>query len=352
MQAGRRPTMNTGPWEPLGPWQGEPRSLMLAPMAGVTDLPFRLLARECGASLAITEFTNSTALTREATTSWRRMETHQMEDPFIPQIFGGDLNDMVTAAGLLEPQASIIDLNFGCPAPKVTRVCAGAALMGEPDMLLDIVRAVSDRVDIPVTAKMRLGTGQGPDTVLDLVDSLPEAGAQRICIHGRTLRQRYSGVADWDTIAEAVERSSVPVIANGDVVDAASAAACLQHTAAAGVMIGRGAIGRPQVFGEIRVGLGWMEEADLPWVAADPETWASSDENERAFRTREWCWSRYIELAEATTGLRAKWMQRHAVAFTKGLPGGRAVRAVMHDQPDEHAFAASVTKFLKGAGAE
>ena len=130
--------MGTGPWEPLGPWQGEPRALMLAPMAGVTDLPFRLLARECGASLAITEFTNSTALTREATTSWRRMETHAMEDPFIPQIFGGDLDDMVTAAGLLEPQADIIDLNFGCPAPKVTRVCAGAALMGHPDMLLDI----------------------------------------------------------------------------------------------------------------------------------------------------------------------------------------------------------------------
>ncbi|NBT30247.1 MAG: tRNA-dihydrouridine synthase family protein [Gammaproteobacteria bacterium] len=94
----------------------------------------------------------------------------------------------------------------------------------------------------------------GPDTVLDLVDRLPEAGAQRICIHGRTLRQRYAGVADWDTIAEAVQRSTVPVIANGDVVDAKSAAACFERTAAAGVMIGRGAIGRPQVFGEIRVG--------------------------------------------------------------------------------------------------
>ncbi len=344
--------MGTGPWEPLGPWEGEPRSLMLAPMAGVTDLPFRLLARECGASLAITEFTNSTALTREATTSWRRMETHPMEDPFIPQIFGGDLDDMVTAAGLLEPQAQIIDLNFGCPAPKVTRVCAGAALMGHPETLLDIVRAVSERVEIPVTAKMRLGTGQGPDTVLDLVERLPDAGAKRICIHGRTLKQRYAGVANWDTIAEAVERSSVPVIANGDVVDAASTAACLERTAASGVMIGRGAIGRPQVFGEIRVGLGWMEEHDLPWVANDPEAWDAAGEIERAFMTRQWCWSRYIELAEATTGLRAKWMQRHAVAFTKGLPGGRAIRAAMHSQPDEHAFAASVVDFLKGGIAQ
>ena len=344
--------MGTGPWKPMGPWEGEPRSLMLAPMAGVTDLPFRLLARECGASLAITEFTNSTALTREATTSWRRMETHEMEDPFIPQIFGGDLDDMVTAARLLEPQAQIIDLNFGCPAPKVTRVCAGAALMGHPDLLLDIVKAVSEQVQIPVTAKMRLGTGQGPDTVLDLVERLPDAGAKRICIHGRTLRQRYAGVANWDTIAQAVKRSSVPVIANGDVVDAPSAAACLEQTAAAGLMIGRGAIGRPQVFGEIRVGLGWMNEADLPWVAKDPDAWAIANDIERAFLTRRWCWSRYIELAEATTGLRPKWMQRHAVAFTKGLPGGRAIRAEMHNQPDAQAFAASVEVFLGGATAQ
>ncbi|MGB2362108.1 MAG: tRNA-dihydrouridine synthase, partial [Candidatus Poseidoniaceae archaeon] len=135
-------------------------------------------------------------------------------------------------------------------------------------------------------------------------------------------------------------------------VDAASAAACLERTAASGVMIGRGAIGRPQVFGEIRVGLGWMEEHDLPWVANDPEAWDAAGEIERAFMTRQWCWSRYIELAEATTGLRAKWMQRHAVAFTKGLPGGRAIRAAMHSQPDEHAFAASVVDFLKGGIAQ
>ena len=223
--------------------------------------------------------------------------------------------------------------------------------MGHPGTLLDIVRAVSERVHVPVTAKMRLGTGQGPDTVLELVDALPEAGAKRICIHGRTLKQRYAGVANWDTIAEAVERSSVPVIANGDVVDATSAAACFERTAAAGVMIGRGAIGRPQVFGEIRVGLGWMDEHDLPWVAHNTDAWSAANSIEQAFMTRRWCWSRYIELAEATTGLRAKWMQRHAVAFTKGLPGGRAIRAAMHSQPDEHAFAASVTAFLEGEAA-
>jgi tRNA-dihydrouridine synthase B len=342
--------MASGPWTSSGPWQGERRPLLLAPMAGVTDLPFRLLARECGADLAITEFTNSTALTREATTSWRRMETHASEQPFIPQIFGGDINDMVNAARLLEEAADVIDLNFGCPAPKVTRVCAGAALMGEPEHLLDIVRAVVDAVDVPVTAKMRLGTGSGPDTVLDLVERLPDAGAKRVCIHGRTLKQRYAGAANWDVIAEAVHRSSIPVIANGDVVDGASAAACLERTGAAGLMIGRGAIGRPQVFGDIAVQLGWRDEASLPWVSHDPEAWGSADGITRDFMARRWCWNRYIELAQRTSGLRTKWMQRHAVAFTKGLPGGKAVRAVMHEQPDEAAFAAQVSAFLN-AGA-
>ena len=338
--------MSAGPWVSPGPWHGERRPLLLAPMAGVTDLPFRLLARECGADLAITEFTNSTALTREATTSWRRMETHPTEQPFIPQIFGGDIHDMVSAARLLEDNADVIDLNFGCPAPKVTRVCAGAALMGEPDHLLEIVRAVADAVEVPVTAKMRLGTGSGPDTVLDLVERLPDAGARRVCIHGRTLKQRYAGTANWDVIAEAVERSSVPVIANGDVVDGPSAAACLKRTGAAGVMIGRGAIGRPQVFGDIAAHLGWVEEGSLPWVMHDPEAWHAADGIGRDFLARRWCWSRYLELAEQTTGLRTKWMQRHAVAFTKGLPGGKAVRAVMHEQADEAAFAARVSDFL------
>ena len=103
-----------------GIWDGEPRPLFLAPMSGVTDLPYRLLAKLCGADVTITEFTNSTALSREAAVSWRKMESHETEIPFIPQIFGGDANDMATAAEMLAPNADLIDLNFGCPAPKVT----------------------------------------------------------------------------------------------------------------------------------------------------------------------------------------------------------------------------------------
>ena len=329
-----------------GPWDGEERPLYLAPMSGVTDLPYRLLAKECGADVTITEFTNSTALTREAATSWRRMETHETEVPFIPQIFGGDPGDMATAAAMLAPAADVIDLNFGCPAPKVTNICAGAALMGEPDRLVSMVETIVDRVDVPVTAKMRLGTGGSrANNSTEICQRLEDVGAQRLCIHGRTLKQRYSGEADWTSIKEAVGEVEVPVVANGDVVDAASAAACLRHTGASGLMIGRGAIGRPTVFSDIKVGLGWMEEDDLPWVAQHDD-WHGLSGIGRSFASRKWCWDRYIELSEATVGIQGKWMQRHAIAFTKGLPGARKVRTLMHDQDSAKAMADAISGFL------
>lgn len=332
-----------------GPWDGEERPLYLAPMSGVTDLPYRLLAKECGADVTITEFTNSTALTREAATSWRRMETHETEVPFIPQIFGGDPGDMATAAEMLAPSADIIDLNFGCPAPKVTNICAGAALMGEPERLVSMVETIVERVDVPVTAKMRLGTGGGrANNSTEICQQLEAVGAQRLCIHGRTLKQRYSGEADWTSIKEAVDEVDVPVVANGDVVDAPSAAACLTHTGASGLMIGRGAIGRPTVFSDIKVGLGWMEEDDLPWVAQHDD-WHGLSDIGRAFVSRKWCWDRYIDLSEATVGIQGKWMQRHAIAFTKGLPGAKKVRTLMHEQDTAKAMADAISGFLEGA---
>ena len=332
-----------------GPWEGEARPLYLAPMSGVTDLPYRLLAKECGADVTITEFTNSTALTREAATSWRRMETHETEVPFIPQIFGGDPGDMATAAEMLAPAADVIDLNFGCPAPKVTNICAGAALMGEPDRLVDMVNSIVQRIDKPVTAKMRLGTGKGANNATEICQRLEAVGAQRLCIHGRTLRQRYAGVADWSSIKEAVDAVEVPVVANGDVVDARSAAACLEQTGASGLMIGRGAIGRPSVFADIKVGLGWMSLEDLPWVQEN-EHWFTMNEQEQAFASRRWCWDRYIHHSLATVGLQGKWMQRHAIAFTKGLPGAKRVRTLMHEQETNEAMAEAISTFLSGAG--
>ena len=334
-----------------GRWEGEPRPLFLAPMAGVSDLPFRLLAKDCGADVTITEFTNSTALTREAAASWRKMETDEREVPFIPQIFGGDINDMSKAADMLQSNADIIDLNFGCPAPKVTKICAGAALMGEPDLLVSMVSQIVSAVSIPVTAKMRLGTGYQTNNSTEICQRLEEVGAQRLCIHGRTLKQKYQGNANWEAIKEAVSAVNIPVVANGDVVDAHTAAACLEQTAASGLMIGRGAIGRPSVFSEIKVGLGWMNEEEQPWIVEDDQ-WAIRSEQGRMFQTRKWCWDRYIHYAQETIGIQPRWMQRHAVAFTKGLPGSKHVRSLMHQQPTPEKMAEAISNFLgKGSTA-
>jgi nifR3 family TIM-barrel protein len=255
---------------------------------------------------------------------------------------------MATAAEMLAPNADLIDLNFGCPAPKVTKICAGAALMGEPDNLVSMVEGIVDAVDIPVTAKMRLGTGAKQHNAIEICQRLEEVGTQRLCVHGRTLRQRYSGEADWNYIRKVVDSVDVPVIANGDVVDAKSATECLETTNAGGLMVGRGAIGRPSMFGEMKVGLGWMKEEDLPWVIANQENWFELDEIGRAFATRKWCWDKYIELSKQTTGIQGKWMQRHAVAFSKGLPGAKKVRGLMHVQPTPEDFAQSISEFLVG----
>ena len=329
-----------------GEWDGEARPLFLAPMSGVTDLPYRLLAKECGADFTITEFTNSTALTRDAAMSWRKMETCDDENPFIPQIFGGVIEDMALAAELLEDTADLIDLNFGCPAPKVTKICAGAALMGEPENLVSMWEAVVDRVKIPVTAKMRLGTGQGNFNAKEICQELENVGIQRLCVHGRTLRQRYSGVADWDYITEVVDAVETPVIANGDVVDAKTAKACLSQTHAAGLMVGRGAIGRPAVLGEIKGGLGGRGRDDFPGIAAhegDGDEWSYVAQH---FATRRWCWNRYIELARETTGLNLKSMRGHAVSFTKGLPSAKKIRNIMHGKQSREEFAQATSEFL------
>ena len=181
----------------------------------------------------------------------------------------------------------------------------------------------------------------------EICQRLEDVGAQRLCIHGRTLRQRYAGIADWSSIKEAVDAVDVPVVANGDVVDASSAAACLEQTGASGLMIGRGAIGRPSVFADIKVGLGWMSLDDLPWVQAN-EDWFEMNEQEQAFASRRWCWDRYVHHSLATVGLQGKWMQRHAIAFTKGLPGAKRVRTLMHEQETNEAMAEAISGFLSG----
>ncbi len=323
--------MNGKPNSDTGPVANIPSipHVHLSPMSGVTDLPFRLLALELGADVTVTEFTSAEALSRDQPRSWERVRTDPRERPFVAQIFGGDKTAMVTSAQRLEDTADIIDLNFGCPAPKVTRACAGAALMGEPDRLVDLVTAIIDAVDIPVTVKLRLGVDDANRNIVQISKRLEQAGASRLCVHGRTLKQRYRGSADWSVIASVVDAVSIPVIANGDVVDETSARACLDATGADGVMIGRAALGAPHVLWQVKTGLGWSGGTP-PWshlVRDVPESQASIEEERAA---KSWGFARYVELSKELECLRVKWLRRHAVDFTRGLPGGKTVRQALH----------------------
>ena len=310
--------------------------LFLAPMAGVTDLAYRLLARECGADVTVTEFTAASGLTRRNTNSWLKVESDSREKPFIPQIFGGITSEMVETVELLQDRADVIDINFGCPAPKVCRNDAGAALLRDPDRVVEMVRACLDVAEVPITVKVRLGTGSGPNTALEVARRLEAEGIERICVHGRTLRQRYSGEADWQQIREIVEAVEIPVIANGDVTDAVTATRCLKATGAAGVMIGRGAIGIPTLFHEIKRDLGWSN-GKPPWGVDDPAV------------ARHWCWERYIELSsELYREHGNKNLKRHAVSFTKGLPGASAMRVELHSIHDQRRLGQRVSEYLEG----
>ena len=236
--------------------------LVLAPMAGVTDWAFRSICAEMGASITVTEMVSSRALVYKDKKSAALLKKTPM-GICGAQIFGNDPAVMAEGARLaLEISGcDFLDINMGCPMPKIANSGDGCGLMRTPELAEAIVRAVSQAVDVPVTAKCRLGWDKGSINVLDFTKRMEQSGAAMIAIHGRTRSMLYTGVADWDAIRKAKEQLSVPVIANGDIVDAPSALKCLHWTKADGLMIGRASFGDPWLFQQVRAA---MEGRDIP----------------------------------------------------------------------------------------
>ena len=236
--------------------------LVLAPMAGVTDWAFRSICAEMGASITVTEMVSSRALVYKDKKSAALLKKTPM-GICGAQIFGNDPAVMAEGAWLaLEISGcDFLDINMGCPMPKIANSGDGCGLMRTPELAEAIVRAVSQAVDVPVTVKCRLGWDKGSINVLDFTKRMEQSGAAMIAIHGRTRSMLYTGVADWDTIRKAKEQLSVPVIANGDIVDAPSALKCLHWTKADGLMIGRASFGDPWLFQQVRAA---MEGRDIP----------------------------------------------------------------------------------------
>lgn len=225
---------------------------VLAPMAGITDLPFRLLCKEQGAGLLYTEMVSAKAISYHNRNTVSLMETDPKEHPVALQLFGSEPELMGEVAKSIEDQPfDILDINMGCPVPKVVNNGEGSALLKDPALIREIIKAVSGAVRKPVTAKMRIGFEGADVDPVEIARIMEDAGAAAIAVHGRTRQQYYSGQADWETIRRIKEAVSVPVIGNGDVDSPEKAEAMFRETGCDAVMIGRAVRGNPWIFREM-----------------------------------------------------------------------------------------------------
>ena len=248
----------------LGAYEIE-NPLILGPMAGVTDWAFRTVCAELGANITVTEMVSSRALVYQDQKS-RKLLRKNEGSLCGAQIFGNDPEIMAQAAVLaLEISGcDFLDINMGCPMPKIANSGDGCGLMRTPELAGKIVEAVVKAVDVPVTVKCRLGWDKGNINVLDFTKRMEYSGAAMVAVHGRTRAMLYSGTADWDYIRKVKDQLSIPVIANGDIVDAQSALRCLKWTGADGIMIGRATFGDPWIFQQVSAAMAGQEVPERP----------------------------------------------------------------------------------------
>lgn len=232
-----------------------PRPVMLAPMEDVTDRSFRLICKEQGADMVYTEFVSADALIRNIASTTRKLSIDPGERPTAIQIYGRDPQTMAEAARIVaEARPDVIDINFGCPVKKVAGKGAGAGLLRDVPKMLEITRAVVNAVDLPVTAKTRLGWDHNSKIIVDLAEQLQDCGIRALTVHGRTRSQMYTGEADWEMIARVKEnpRLQIPLIGNGDIATPRQVDDAFRRYGVDGVMVGRATIGAPWIFRSLK----------------------------------------------------------------------------------------------------
>ena len=234
---------------------------ILAPLAGISNMVFRLAAREHGAGLVCTEMISADGVARGNPKSMDLMAISPEERPVAIQLFGKNSDVIARAAQVAEENADIIDLNFGCPARKVVRSGSGSALLKQPEVVRDIVSKVVSSISLPVTVKIRSGWDEKSINAPEIARIAEDSGAASVIIHPRTRSQKFSGLSDWSIIADVKNAVSIPVIGNGDVKSPEDARAMLERTGCDGVMIGRGALGNPWIFSRT---IRYMETGDVP----------------------------------------------------------------------------------------
>lgn len=285
---------------------------ILAPMAGVTDLPFRLLCKEQGVGMVCMEMVSAKAISYHNKNTEALMQIHPGEHPVSLQLFGSEPELMAEVAKSIENRPfDILDINMGCPVPKVVNNGEGSALLRDPRRIGEIVRAISHGIRKPVTAKVRIGI-QGADTdVTEIAKRIEDAGAAAIAVHGRTREQYYAGRADWEAIARVKEAVQIPVIGNGDVDSPEAAERMRKETGCDMIMVGRAARGNPWLFGRL----------DAWWKGEKPQEKPDGKQiREMILRHAKL----QIEYKGVYTGMRE--MRKHVAWYTAGLPHSSGMR--------------------------
>lgn len=281
--------------------------LVLAPMAGVTDLAFRQICRELGAGLTVTEMVSAKALCYQDKKTVPLLQLGEGEHPAAAQIFGSDPVCMQEGAAIAHEVsgADLIDINMGCPVPKVANSGDGSGLMRDPDKAVKVLEAVIRGAGCPVTVKFRLGWDKGSINCVEFAKAMEQAGAAAVAVHGRTRTQMYSGTANWDWIREVKKAVKIPVIANGDVFKGEDAPRILKYTGADMAMIGRGVFGNPWLFAQCKAALEGREIPPIPPL-------------EERCRTAV----RQFELSAANKGEKIACLEarRHYAWYLKGVP--------------------------------